>query len=185
MFFVDPEGAREVNLLVSPRGRDAFLQHASLSKGCTMLLGCGDQGCGDQLSVDAGPVHRLPVRTALAYWFREGELDSWLQGVEPHRTEARMMSWLEALVALKLTAGEHALEFSAKHLGGRSSFKFACRPGEVIYLVVSASSRESFWSRTLVDWQIDRSDMMPERFVRRPLVLLDNGEWYVDADPVE
>ena len=28
MFFVDPEGARDVNLLVSPQGRDIFLRHA-------------------------------------------------------------------------------------------------------------------------------------------------------------
>jgi len=183
MFFVDPEGAREVNLLVSPRGRDAFLQHAHSLITCTAVLGCGDQGCGDQMSVDAGPARRLPVRTALAYWFSEGELDFWLQDVEPHRSEARTISWLEALVALKLAAGEHSFEFSAKHLGGRSSLKFACHPGEVIYLVISASSKESFWNRTLVDWKIDRSETMPERFVRRPLVLLDDGQWYVDVNP--
>lgn len=184
MFFVDPEGAREVNLLVSPRGRDAFLQHARSSNGCTALLGCGDRGCGDQLSVDAGSARRLPVRTAHAYWFRPGERDSWLQGVEPHGSDARM-PWLEALVALKLAAGERLLEFSAKHLGGRSSLKFVCRPGEVTYLVVSASNNGRFLNPALVDWQIDRSDTMPERFARRPLVLLDDGQWYVDANPSE
>ena len=128
MFFVDPEGDREANLLVSPRGRDAFLQHARSSNDCTVVLGCGDRGCGDQLSVDAGPVRRLPVRTVHAYWFRKGERDSWSQGVDPHSSDTRM-PWLEAIVALKLTAGEHALEFSAKHLGGRTSLKFECRPG--------------------------------------------------------
>jgi len=181
MFFVDPEGAREVNLLVSPRGRDALFQHARSSNDCTAVLGCGDRGCADQVSVDAGPVRRLPMRTGHAYWFRKGERDSWLQGVEPHSSDARM-PWLEAIVALKLASGERTLEFSAKHLGGRTSVNFVCRPGEVTYLVIRASSNESFWNPALVDWQIDRSDMMPERFARRPLVLLDDGQWYVDAN---
>jgi hypothetical protein len=184
MFFVDPEGAREVNLLVAPPGRDAFLQHARSSNDCTVVLGCGDRGCGDQVSVDAGPVRRLPVRTAHAYWFREGERDSWLQGVEPHGSDARM-PWLEAIVAVKLATGERALEFSAKHLGGSTALQFACRPGEVTYMVISASGNESFWRPALVDWQVNRSDTMPESFARRPLVLMDDGQWYVDANPSE
>jgi hypothetical protein len=181
MFFVDPEGSRDVNLLVSPRGRDRFLQHARASKSCTVVLGCGDRGCADQVSADAGPARRLPVRIAHVYWFRQGERDSWLHGAEPHGSDARM-PWLEALVAVKFAAGEHALEFSAKHLSGRTSLTFTCRPGEVTYWVISASSNESFWKSTLVDWKIDRSDRMPERFVRRMLVLMDDGQWYVDAE---
>ena len=175
MFFVDPEG-QEVNLLVSPPGRDAFLEHARSSNDCTVVLGCGDRGCADQLSVDAGPVRRLPVRTPSVIWYREGERDSWLQGIEPYSTP-----WLEAIVAIKIAAGEHTLEFSAKHLGGRTSVKVVCRPGEVNYLVVSATSKESFWP-TLVDWQITQSDTMPDCFARHPLVLLDDGQWYIDAD---
>jgi len=182
MFFIDPEGAREVNLLVSPRGRDAFLQDASTPDKCTAVLGCGDRGCADQVSVDGGPVRRLPLRTAHGYWFREGERDSWLQGVEPHRSEARM-PWLEATVALHLAAGEHELDFSAKHLGGRNSLPFVCRPGEVAYLVIDASSNESFWHPALVDWRVDRSDTLPECFAQRPLVLLDDGRWYVEEEP--
>jgi len=38
-------------------------------------------------------------------------------GVDPHSSDTQM-PWLEAIVALKLTAGEHALEFSSKHLAG-------------------------------------------------------------------
>jgi hypothetical protein len=93
------------------------------------------------------------------------------------------MPWLEALVAVTLAAGEDAIEFSSRHLGGRASLKFTCGPGAVIYLVIDASSNESYWSPALVDWQIDQSDAMPERFVRRPLVVLDDGQWYVDAEP--
>ena len=111
----------------------AFLWHARSSNDCTVVLGCGDRGCADQLSVDAGPVRRLPVRTAHAYWFREGERDSWLQGIEPYGSDARM-PWLEAIVAIKIAAGEHTLEFSAKHLGGRTSAKRRVPPrgGELL-----------------------------------------------------
>jgi hypothetical protein len=84
-------------------------------------------------------------------------------------------------VALKLADGEHTLEFSAKHIGGRTSFRLTCRPGEVTYLVISATSNEGFWNPTLSDWRIDRNDMIPERFVRRPMILLDEGQWYVDT----
>ena len=184
MFFVDPEGAREVNMLVAPPGRDTFLQRVRVSTGCTVVLGCGDRGCGDQLAVDAAPERRLPVRNAHAYWFRGDERASWLQGIEPHSSDTRM-PWLELLVAVKLGAGEHVLVFSAKHLGGKNSLKFACRPGDVTYLVINASDNGSFIKRTLVDWQIDRTDTMPARFARRPLVLLDDGQWYVDTEPSE
>jgi len=184
MFFVDPEGNRDVNLFVAPAGRDAFLQRASTSRGCTLVLGCGSRGCGDQLAIDAGPTRRLPVRNAHAYWFRQSERDAWLRDIEPHSTDART-PWLETLVAIKLASGDHVLEFSAKHLGGKDSWQFACRPGDVTYLVVNASDNSSLMKRALVDWQIDRTDRMPERFARRPLVLLDDGQWYVDAEPSE
>jgi hypothetical protein len=183
MFFADPEGARDVNLLVSPLRRDAFLEGARSAKGCTAVLGCGDRGCGDRLTVDASPPRRLPVRTAHAYWFGKGEPDSWLRGAEPHGSDARM-PWLEALVALKLAAGEHALEFSAAHLDGRMSLHFKCRPGEIIYLTIHASSNESFWRPALVDWRIDQDATMPERFARRPMVIMDDGKWVIDAEPV-
>jgi hypothetical protein len=91
--------------------------------------------------------------------------------------------WLETLVAFNLSAGEHVLEFSAKHLGETHSLRFACRSSEVTYLVISASDNGRFRNRVLVDWQIDRTDTMPERLARRPLVLLDDGQWYVDAEP--
>lgn len=182
MFFVDPEGARDVNMLVAPAGRDAFLQRARTSTGCTAVIGCGDRGCADQLAADAASVRRLPLRNAHAYWFRAGERDTWLRGVAPHSADARM-PWLETLVAVRLAAGEHTLEFSARHLGGSTAFKFACRPGEVGYLVVNATDNGRFMKRALVDWQIERADTMPERFARRPLVLLDDGHWYLDAEP--
>jgi len=184
MFFVDPEGARKLNLLVSPGGRDAFLQHARSSKGCTAVIGCGDRGCPDQVSVDGGPIRSLPLRTAHAHRFREEERDSWLQGAEPHGSEAQM-PWLETTVALNLAAGERVLDFSAKHFSGRSSLEFACRPGEVTYVVISATSSGSSWRPALVDWNVNRSDTMPERFARRPLVLVHDGQWHADANPNE
>jgi len=129
-----------------------------------VVIGCGERGCGDQLSVDAVPARRLPVRTAHAYWLKARDRDGWLLDVEPHGSDAKK-PWLAALVAVTLTAGDHAIEFSAKHLGGRASLKFTCGPGAAIYVVIDASSNESYWSPALVDWQIDQSDAMPERFL--------------------
>ena len=184
MFFIGPFGDREVNMLVAPPGRDIYLQRAQASTDCMVVLGCGDRGCGNQLSVDAGPVRRLPVRNAYTYWLKQGELDSWLQDGEPSGSGAPK-PWLETLVAFKLSAGEHTLEFSASHLGGTHSLRFACCSGKVTYLIISASDNGKFMNRALVDWQIDQSDTMPESFVRRPLVLLYEGQWYVDAEPGE
>jgi hypothetical protein len=182
MFFVDPEGARETNLLVVPSRRDVFLADARSSKGCTVVLGCGGRGCADQLLVDAGPVRRLPVRTAHVYWISATERDAWLQDTEPHGTDPKM-PWLEALVAIELAAGEHTFVFSAKHFDGSGSSQLACRPGDVTYLTIDAFSDESFWRKALVDWQITQSNAMPEYFKGRGLVLLDDGRWYVDAEP--
>ncbi|HEX9182610.1 MAG TPA: hypothetical protein VF876_05050 [Burkholderiales bacterium] len=182
MFFLDPEGARDVNLLAAPRRRDAFLADARDFGGCTVVLGCGARGCGDQLSVDGGAPRRLPLRTAHAYWLKADDRAAWLEGTEPHAGDPRA-PWLEALVALRLAAGEHGLEFSARYLGGSSSMTFACRAGEVAYLVIDAASNESFWRPALVDWRIERSAAMPAPFARRPLVLMDDGQWQVEAEP--
>jgi hypothetical protein len=45
--------------------------------------------------------------------------------------------------------------------------------------------RQRLMKRALVVWQFDRTDTMPERFARRPLVVLDDGQWHVDAEPSE
>lgn len=198
LFFVDPEGAREANLLVSPRSRDAFLQQARSSSSCTVVLACSNQGCGDQFAVDAGRVRRLPVRTAHTWWLGKSKRDAWLHGVEPHGIDADTwrqgmhgsggdsgMPWLEALVAIRLVAGEHTLGLSAKHFSGATFETFTCVPGEVIYLVINATSNSSFWKHALVDWQINRSGTMPERIARRALILMDDGQWYVDPEPGE
>jgi hypothetical protein len=182
MFFLDPEGARDVNLLAAPRLRDAFLEQARASGRCTAVLGCGGRGCADQLSVDGAPLRRLPMRTAHAYWLKTDDRTVWLEGTEPHRGDAPM-PWLEALVALQFAPGTHWLAFSARYLGGSSSVALTCQPGEVIYLVIDAASNESRWRPALEDWRIEQSPSMPERFARRPLVLLDDGQWYVEADP--
>jgi hypothetical protein len=174
--------ARDVNLLAAPRLRDAFLGEARASGGCTAVLGCGERGCGDQISTDGGPPRRLPMRTAHGYWLKAEDRAAWLEGADPH-TGGAEMPWLEALVALRLAPGEHRLELSARHLGGSSALAFACRAGEVAYLVVDAASDQNFWRPALVDWRIERSAAMPARFARRPLVLMDDGQWYVEPEP--
>lgn len=184
MFFVDPEGARDVNLLASPRRRDTFLQHARSSSRCTVVLGCGNQGCPDQVSVDDAPIQRLPLRTAHGYWLNEAERDAWLQNINPHGDDPRM-PWLEAVVALRLASGSHTLEFSAKHLGGKGSFNLACHPGEVSYVAVGAVSNTSIWSPTLGDWRFEQTEAMPPLFTHRPLVLMDDGRWYIDPEANE
>lgn len=179
MFFVDPEGARHENMLVIGSARDAFLQKAASASGCTLVLGCGDRGCGDQLSIDASPPRRLPLRTAHAYWLKATERATWLQGIEVSADTIKA-PWMEALVAVSLTPGEHAIEFSAKHLDGKHAERLVCRPNSVSYWVVTASDNGSFLRHALVDWQVERADAMPARFARRPLVLIDDGQWYVE-----
>lgn len=182
LFFVDPEGARDINLLLAPAGRDAFIKQARASGNCMAVLGCGDSGCGDQLTVDAGPVRRLPLRNAHAYWFREGERADWLAGMAPHADDMRG-PWLETLVAISLAAGEHSFDFSAKYLGGRHTLPFSCRAGAVSYLTINATDDGKLMNRALVNWNVVRTETMPTRFARRPLVLVDDGKWYVDAEP--
>lgn len=179
MFFVDPEGARQENVLAARGARDAFFQRAASVSACTLVFGCGDRGCGDQLSIDASPPRRLPLRTAHSYWLKTAGREAWLQGIEASADTAKV-PWMEALVAVRLTPGEHVLEFSAKYLGGRHTERFACRPNSVSYWVVAASDNGSFMHHALVDWQVERADAMPARFSRRPLVLIDDGQWYVE-----
>lgn len=180
MFYSDPEGARDINMLIAPSGRDVFLQNVQTSNSCIAILGCTDKGCSDQLSVDKGAIRSLPLRNAHAYWFQKDERDLWLKGIE---SSPKAMPWLESLVALKLSAGKHTLDFSAKYLDGTHSMNFECRPGEVNYLQITASFHKNFWKSALTDWRVDHTDTMPESFLRRPLVLMNNGEWYVEAEP--
>ncbi|HSO07711.1 MAG TPA: hypothetical protein VLW45_10740 [Pelomicrobium sp.] len=182
LFFVDPEGARDVNLLAAPGLRDAYLARARASRHCTVVLGCKARGCPDQWAADGAPARRLPLRTAEWYWIKADEREDWLRGVEPHTVDGRT-AWLEVLVAIKLPAGERLFEFSARHLGGKASLPLTCRPGDVSYVTIDAVHNQSFWSPALVDWQFERTQAMPARFERRALVLVEGGEWYVDAEP--
>ena len=184
LIFVDPEGARDLNLLVAPAGRDAFFKRALTSNNCLVVLGCGDRGCGDQLTVDAESARRLPLRNAHTYWLRNDERSYWLRDLEPYSVNV-MIPWLESLVAINLTPGDHVLELSAKYLGGRHALKFACHAGDVSFLVVNATDNGSFMKHALVDWVVKRAEVMPEQFARRPLVLVDDGKWYADAEPAD
>jgi len=184
MFFVVPQGTRGINMLVAPPCRDLFLQSArSSTHHCLAVLGCGDRGCGNQLSIDAGPPRGLPVRNS-HFLLKQEKRDSWLQGIAPSGPGVAA-PWLESLVAFRLTAGDHVLEISAKQLGGAHSLMLACRPGEITYFVINASHNGSFMNPALVDWQIQQTDTMPELFARRPLVILNEGQWYMDVEPSE
>jgi len=193
MFYTDFFALQE-NMLVTPTARDNFLQLAPSSAGCLVVIGCGDRGCGDQLAVDGSKVRRLPMRLSVdSFSFFEGSSRrlAWLKGVGGSIHESndglppsslRNYS-LQTLVAVKLPVGEHDLEFSSKYLDGKHSIKVACHPGELTYLMVSASVHEHLITHSLVDWQIEQTDNMPESFENRPLVLLYDGEWYVDVEP--
>lgn len=182
MFFVDPEGARDVNLLAAPALRDTFLADARLAPGCTAVLGCADRGCPDQVAVDAGAVRRLPLRTAHVYWMSAATRAPWLEGTEGHDSDSKL-PWLEALVAFELPAGAHTFVWSARHLAGTASTALVCRPGEVTWLTIDVKLEETFWHRNLTGWQITQSSVMPQRFARRSLVLIDDGQWYAGTEP--
>lgn len=179
MFFVDPEGERSENLLIAPDGRDALLRTTHNPSTCTVVMGCGNRGCSDKLAVDGGPDRRLPLRIVQLYWLKKSEREAWMAGMALSGSEP--LPWLETLVAMQLSPGEHALKFSARHLGGEHEIKLACRPGETVYLVVSARNNEAFFNRALVDWQVERLDTMPDAFAQRPLVVLYDGAWFVET----
>jgi hypothetical protein len=181
MFYVDPEWERRENLLIAPEGRNEFLQYALAMSSCTVVVGCGDHGCGDQLAVDGGPVRRLPLRLAHSYWMKAGIQKSWLVGAAP--ADSGTSPWLETVVAVRLSPGEHVLRFSSRHLGGEHDTPLSCSQGEVVYLVVNATDNERMIKRALVDWQVERFDRMPDRFVLRPLTIIFDGEWMIDTEP--
>jgi hypothetical protein len=60
-----------------------------------------------------------------------------------------------------------------------------CEPGDVSYVTIDAVHNQSFWNPALVDWQFELTQTMPARFKRRALLLVEGGEWYVDAEPGE
>jgi hypothetical protein len=165
MFFVDPEGERGENLLLAPGSRDAVLHRVHSPSECTVVMGCGDRGCGDRLAVDGVKSQPLPLRIVQLYWMKADARKSWLKGTSPSGSEP--LPWLETLVAMQFPPGVHTLKFSIRHLGGEHEVSLACRPGEIKYLVLSAT---------------DLLDDMPDRFARRPLVLLYDGRWFLGAE---
>jgi hypothetical protein len=183
MFFVDPEGERRERMLVAPAGRDAWLRDAADPTACTVVVGCGDRGCSDRLAVDDGPERRLPLRATQLYWLKEETRAAWMAGTSASGTEP--LAWLETLVAIRLAPGEHALRFSSRHYDGDHRAALGCHSGEVAYLRVHARAEEGGFKRRLVDWRVERLASMPDAFARRPLVVLHDGEWFVDAGPDE
>jgi hypothetical protein len=177
LFFMDPDWGRGVNLLATPTARDVYLSHARTSDQCTVILGCGNRGCPDQFSVDGSPSRRLPIRAYLQYFFRvrEAAPDPWLKDLDP----LSAATWFETLVALRLGQSEHVLELSSKQLDGSGSLKLSCQAGAVTYVVINPVFRD----RKLVDWQFEVTDNIPSPFSKRPLVLVSDGQWYVDQEP--
>lgn len=177
MFFVDPEGERRENLLLAPAGRDAFLASSRRESACTLVVGCGARGCPDRLAVDGQPARLLPLRIVQLYWLKPGAgRAAWLAGTSSSGAEA--LAWLETLVALSLSPGEHVLRFSSSRLKGGHATAVACLPGDVGYLVVDARADARPLGGEVVDWQVERLEAMPEAFVGRPLVVLYGGEWF-------
>lgn len=179
MFFVDQLQARNVNLLVAFEGRNKFLRQVQKSKNCTVVIGCGTGGCGDQLSVDGEKQFKLPLRIPIAQ--RDG-YRSWLREAATPITEQRL-AWLEALLTLQLTPGERTLNFSARSLKGQHAATFSCHPGELFYLMISVKAKKGSLTDALEEWLITRTETIPEQFTGRPLILMFDGRWYADAEP--
>jgi hypothetical protein len=182
MFYLDPEGSRDMNMLITPSGRDRFLHDFHSSDNCLALIGCTDHGCPDLLSIDKDQTKRLPIRNANAYWFLHEDQGSWLKDIEPSIKNTQM-PWLESLVAFKLSLGDHIFDFSSKYLEGTHSINFECHPGEVTYIEINASVNNTFWNSALINWEIKQSTTIPKSFTRRPMVLLNDGQWYVESEP--
>ena len=182
MFFVDPEGERRENLLVTSVVRDAWLARAGSSRSCTLLIGCGEGGCPGRITVDGGSPVPLPVRLAPLYWIKPEVREMWLNGAIAPGTSP---PWVEALVAVQLSPGDHALKFSSRFLGGEHAVSLACREGEVAYLTLNATDNGRLFKRALVDWKVARLERMPENFARRPLVILHAGEWRIETGTPE
>ncbi len=179
LFFADPEGARHENLLVTAVRGNAYLALASKLPGCTAVFSCGERGCPSRLAIDGAPARRLPLHSANLWWLRPEGREGWLGDIEApvNRT---VEQWLPALVAITLPAGEHWFEVSAGFLTGETSFRFSCAPGAVLYLEISAARAGSSDSKPPTPWRLEVMAAMPEHFMRRPLVVLDDGQWLVD-----
>lgn len=193
LFFAHAVGSRRENLLATPKARDAFLKRAGFSTESTIVIGAGDRAAADEVSIDGAPRRPVPMRSEqYDIFFSEGEREAWLQGIEApvshwHLSEpwAQGAKELDAVVVLRLPAGEHTLQFSGRRYRGNHTVSVSCRPGQVAYLVVDPEEGRGGLRRPLVDWRTQLTETMPDRFSQRPLVLMMDGEWYVDADPVK
>ncbi len=143
------------NLCVAGVGRDAYLRHQATSPDSTLVIGAGPRGLGLRLSVDGGKAMSLPTRIP-------------------------EYPGLETLVAVKLPAGIHVLEFSSKYLDKKASRKLSCEAGDVLYLQLDVTGTAE--DKTIA-WKFDQWQVMPAAFAKRPLVLVHDGEWLVKAEP--
>lgn len=192
LFFVHVIGSRKENLLAIPAGRDRYLRDAGTASDSTIVIGAGDRAVVDTVSVDGGPSRGLPLRSAqYDLFFEPGEREAWLKDLEQPVEVASGEGWahgaqeLHVLVALRLPAGEHTLKFSASHHRGDHTASVTCRPRQVTYLLVDNERGRGGFRPLLVNWRSELTATIPDCFNQRPLVLMSDGEWCVDADPLK
>lgn len=142
------------NLLVNGNSRDAYFTRLAKAPECTLVVGAGARGFGIRLSIDGNPDFLLPTR-----------IPEYLSGTP-------------TLADIKLTPGEHLMEFTSKYTPGNKSFTHSCKPGDVKYLQVDITGDEQHLS-----WAVDQWDRLPSLFADRPLVLIYEGEWRVMEEP--
>jgi hypothetical protein len=71
LFYADPERERREYILAAPLARDRVLATPPPQDACAVVLGCGQSGCPDLLTIDGGEAKRLTLRTAIIYWLRK------------------------------------------------------------------------------------------------------------------
>lgn len=156
---------RKETLLADPVRRDLFLEHVRFSPQCTAVIGCGVRECSDRLWVDGGPMLPVPCK----------------------------LKEQNTVAALGLSPGNHTIKTSggrwqhgerAGLLSGEQSTTFSCGEGEIVYLVIDVSVRESGWRGAEgAEWNIDLEKAMPPFFANRPMVLFRDGMWLANPEP--
>jgi hypothetical protein len=89
--------------------------------------------------------------------------------------------WLEALIALELSPGEHTLHFSSRVLGGEQTARLACQAGERTFLTVTLRGDTKASAAQRGNGQVERAPQLPPSFAGRPLVLVHDGVRWVDG----
>lgn len=185
--FVIEERDKLETLLVKPAKRDAYLQLARSSSQCTVVVGCNSYACSSALTVDKDPSLPIPYRAAMTAYDKDA-LNAYRQGTLKDIRKTYKNVQYDSLAVVSLMPGEHTLKVSEGRWqeggisggtgSGEQSISFACRRGEILYLVIqlSASEYSRFGSKD-VEWRIDLHNEMPKVFFGRDLVIYRGGQW--------